>query len=435
MAIVTRENVENACERIAARGEKVTGEKVKAELGLMFPEESGGKPIGSPNVIHKFMNEWKDARRSQSDRRQNDEKEEPIVEPKPDHISIDQLPEFANGMNRLSGIVIDLINQTIESERSESAKKIDVIKESALRDVAAANAAAEAQIANLKEITRIEIDEARAGELEAGQAIETLQTGVDTLNEQITNKDTQIEKLNNDVSQLNVANANERGRADDAENIVKNQAEELRLSCELIAKNDERHRSDLEIIAAKQQSIDTLTPMLATRDSELLELRKRVESLVGDIHTNERTIQSMKSKNDELQLLCDTKVKEVEDQNNRISYLSDELKSARQSVEDSEHHISDVSEKLRAAGDEIGRLEERNDNNIQIIASKDQMIEMIRPMLDKKDVELSEIRDENKKVLADLGELQTKHMALLAERAEPVVQNGQPVVKRARAAN
>lgn len=179
MAIVNRENVEIACEAVAARGEKVTGLSVRTELGLMFAAESGGRPFGSPNTVLGFMNAWKDAKRQQSYQKQRaEEAAESTTEAAADTEAAELNVEIADAISRLSSLIAAANNNTIKTERADAASRIDAVRVSAARDIAAVRAAADEQIVEIQERANQQVEEARSAEIDATNQIEQLEIRV-----------------------------------------------------------------------------------------------------------------------------------------------------------------------------------------------------------------------------------------------------------------
>lgn len=182
MAIVTKETVEIACENVAARGEKVTGSSVRIELGLMFPEDSGGRPFGSPNTVLGFMNAWKDAKRQQSYQQQKaDEAAENTTEAASETDTVELNAEIVDALAKLSTLILAVNNANIKTERADATARIDAVRVSAARDIAAVRAAADEQIVEIRERATQQVDEARSAEIDATNQIEQLEIRVQQL--------------------------------------------------------------------------------------------------------------------------------------------------------------------------------------------------------------------------------------------------------------
>lgn len=182
MAIVNKENVEIACEAVAARGEKVTGSSVRSELGQMFTAESGGRPFGSPNTVLNYMNAWKDARRHQSYQKQREEEAgERTSEAAADTEAAELNVEITDAIAKLATLISVVNNANIKVERTDAASRIDAVRVSASRDIAAVRAAADEQIVEIRERANQQVEEARSAELDATNQVEHLEIRVQQL--------------------------------------------------------------------------------------------------------------------------------------------------------------------------------------------------------------------------------------------------------------
>ena len=132
------------------------------------------------------------------------------------------------------------------------------------------------------------------------------------------------------------------------------QSEELRIANDLIIKHDERHRADIEIIGAKQQSIDMVTSINERTRTELAELRAKFQ------------------------------------------ILNDEYNALKINNE---------------------KLEQQLNRNRQLIKSKEEIIELQKSAIDKATNSYDEVKEEMKKLAAEHQELNKAHMKLLSEKA------------------
>ena len=267
MAVVNQESVFAACDSIVARGERVTGERVRIELGTMFSNEKDGKPIGSPNDVHKFLNLWKAAQKAKHGQKQNsDDNEEAAAETEQaaDNSADEQDAEIAHALSQLSSVIVSSRKQLIRAERADAAAQIDIIRESSARDLSIAHAAADARIAEIQAIAKQEADDAQIAQLEATGRIVDLEE----INDKISAAHTEQGVLYNNA--INERNAAKEQVSALVEKLAAAQENNQRLTAEVAALNEEA--TFLNSVAANLKAAEITSNV--QRDSALAEVER-----------------------------------------------------------------------------------------------------------------------------------------------------------------
>jgi len=238
MALVTPESVAAAAEKIQARGEKPTIDRVKAELGG-----------GSPNPILKYLNAWRDAQAGAPP---------PPPEPDPeqgaDIVGLDRLPEVERALDVLTSAVLGTVNSIVDHERAKAATDIRFVQASCEDKINTVRKAADQQCADISAKAAGEIAEVmEAMDTQEGE-LQAVRNDVAALIETVAVKDTDIAAKDALISKMQVAH----------DVVVKHRDE---TAVELSTANAERAASDERAVAAEAKAADLADQLAAAKSA------------------------------------------------------------------------------------------------------------------------------------------------------------------------
>ena len=162
-ALVTKDTVWTACDALRARGERVSVNAIRSELGG-----------GSPNAILPHLQSWR--AQAETARPQAEADERPATDGAVS--TLEALPEVGRALDALQGVVLEAVNRVREGERRQAEERERALQQAHATELEAIRRQHAADI----EALRRQLDDVNADLADALSTVEQ----VEALNEELT---------------------------------------------------------------------------------------------------------------------------------------------------------------------------------------------------------------------------------------------------------
>ena len=186
MSRVNAESVAEVAEAISSRGEKVTVEAIRMELG------------GSPNTICRLLRAWKEAKAGRPTAEPEPPQSEPETEAQ-DIASVDDLPEVAHALDHLTITVLKTMTAHVERERTKAASTVQAVQAACDQKVGIVRQAADQQIAEVQAQARDALAEADENYAALSESLERTEETRDALIGEVAQLKVDIDRLKGDL--------------------------------------------------------------------------------------------------------------------------------------------------------------------------------------------------------------------------------------------
>jgi hypothetical protein len=271
MALVNAESVAAAAEALESRGESVTGDRVRVELGG-----------GSPNDVYRLVKAWRAAKQQQPSAASAPQ----AVPESTALVVIDDLPELAEAIRQLQSAVETTLSTTVSGlvarERETAAGAQAAIQSAADRKVESARTDAVLQIADVRAAAASDLERAEGELLEVANKLEASETAhVDLMAAHADTKHRLDEVLNRNLA-LTAELAELTGRQTGLEN------------------TNNRQTARIGTLESEAEVLRKIVAGLQTAEAVAIDARQNAEAEVARLRPFETTAAALEARCEEI---------------------------------------------------------------------------------------------------------------------------------------